>query len=91
MITTLTPQVLEGLEASFVEGRDILDGMRQRTPVQDPNDPGTYTVSFMLTVRRPMDLETAEIRRVTARMRLVGGADEEFEVFAVDGLADGEV
>ena len=85
-MNTLTPTLLKRLEQAFVEGRDVLESLERRTPVEDPDSPGTYTVSFMLTVRRPMDLETAEIRRVVARMRRVGPEDD-YEVFAVEGLA----
>lgn len=80
---SISPTVRKLLEQRFVEERDLIDGLREQRGVEDPSDPGTYVCSFMMTVRRPMDLETAELRRVVVRMRAAGDG---YEVVAVEGL-----
>lgn len=83
----ISPEVRRHLEQRFVEERDLIDGLREQRGAEDPSEPGTYVCSFMMTVRRPMDLETAELRRVVVRMR----ADAEgYEVVSVEGLDDEE-
>ncbi len=71
------------LEESFVEERDLLDGLREHRCREEAFEPGIYVCSFLMTVRRPMDLETAELRRVQVRMRAVGDG---YEVVSIQGL-----
>jgi hypothetical protein len=71
------------LEESFVEARDLIDGLREHHGEEDPSAPGTYRCRFLMTVRRPLDLETATLREVEVRMRRV---DDGYEVISVQGL-----
>lgn len=80
---SITDDVKRTLEASFVEERDLLDGLTGTDPTEQPGRPGVFGLSFVMTVRRPMDLETAELRTVTVTMRPATGG---FEIFRVDGL-----
>ena len=80
---TITADVRRKLEASFVEERDLVDGIREQRAIQEPGDPGVFGAAFLMTVRRPMDLETAELRRIRVKMRAAG---ETLEVFEVEGL-----
>ncbi|MCP4201953.1 MAG: hypothetical protein GY769_08475 [bacterium] len=80
---SISPGVRKTLEESFVEQRDLIDGLREHRGKEDPSEPGVYLCSFLMTVRRPMDLETAVRREVRVRMRAVGDG---YEVIAVQGL-----
>lgn len=80
---SISPDVRKTLEESFVEERDLLDGLREHRSREEAFEPGTYVCSFLMAVRRPMDLETAELRRVQVRMRAVGDG---YEVVSVQGL-----
>ncbi len=81
---SINAAVKKTLEECFVEERDLIDGLRDQRGLEDPSQPGTYLCSFLMTVRRPMDLETAELRKVRVRMRAV---DDGYEVISVEGLA----
>jgi len=81
---SISAAVRTTLEECFVEERDLIDGLREQRGQQDPSDPGTYLCSFLMTVRRPLDLETAELRKVEVRMRAVADG---YEVISVRGLA----
>lgn len=80
---SITDDVRRTLEASFVEERDLVDSVRGHRAIQEPGQPGTFGAAFMMTVRRPEDLETAELRRVSVKMRSTDGG---FEIFEVEGL-----
>ncbi len=75
--------VEEQLNASLVEKQDLLAGLGQTTPVEVLERPGTFRSNVELIVRRPLDLETAEVREVQVFMRRV---DSGMEVFEVEGL-----
>ena len=79
----LSADVRETLEESFVEERDLIDGLREQRGTEDPAVPGTFVCSFMMTVRRPLDLETAQLRKVEVRMRALSDG---YEVVSVEGL-----
>lgn len=66
-----------------MEERDLLDGLTGTEPMEQSGQPGVFGSSFVMPVRRPMDLETAELRKVTVTMRPATGG---FEIFRVDGL-----
>ena len=83
---SMSAAVRKTLEESFVEERDLIDGLREERAMEDPAVPGTFVVSFMMTVRRPMDLETATLRRVRVRMQAVSDG---YEVLSVEGLDGG--
>lgn len=83
---SISPAVRETLEESFVEERDLIDGLRDQRGTEDPAVPGTFVCSFIMTVRRPLDLETAELRKVQVRMRSVSDG---YEVLSVEGLGAG--
>ncbi|MFQ5525497.1 MAG: hypothetical protein ACE5GX_04480 [Thermoanaerobaculia bacterium] len=82
---SITEDVKRALEASFVEERDLIDGVREHKAVEEPDRPGIFGSSFVMTVRRALDLETAELRRVDVKMRSSAGG---FEIFQVDGLPE---
>lgn len=85
---TITEGVRKTLEESFVEERDLLDAVREERGDGAALPAEGLELTVILTVRRPMDLETAELRKVSVRLRPV---EEGFEVFALDGLPDGPV
>lgn len=78
-----SPDVRRLLEESFLEERDLYESLREHRPSEDPSEPGIFLSSFLMTVRRPMDLETAELRRVHVRMRRV---ESGYEVVSIRGL-----
>lgn len=80
---SIAPEVRRLLDEHLVEERDLIDGFRGLRGIDDPSTPGILIYSFMLTVRRPLDLETAELRRVKVRVRR---ADDGYEVLSVEGL-----
>lgn len=80
---SIGPAVRKTLEESFVEERELIDGLREQRSTEDPAVPGTYVCSFVMTVRRPLDLETARLRRVEVRMRALSDG---YEVVSVEGL-----
>ncbi len=80
---SIGPAVRKTLEESFVEECDLIDGLREQRGTEDPAVPGTFVCSFMMTVRRPLDLETAQLRRVEVRMRALSDG---YEVVSVEGL-----
>jgi hypothetical protein len=80
---TIGPEVRELLTSAFLEERDFIDSLRQEKPVEDPAEPGVFQSRCIVAVRRPLDLETAQLRRLTVRMRR--GASG-WEVFALEGL-----
>lgn len=82
---SLSSEVRKMLEERFIEQRDLIDGLREQRAREDPSEPGIHVCSFMMTVRRPMDLETAELRHVGVRMRVLDGG---YEVVSVNGLDD---
>ena len=75
--------VQELLNASLVEEQDLVAGLGQATPVEVLERPGTFRCNVELVVRRPLDLETAEVLQVQVFLRRV---DSGLEVFEVDGL-----
>lgn len=83
---SLSPAVRKTLEESFVEERDLIDGLREQRCTEDPANPGAFVCSFLMTVRRPLDLETAELREVQVRMR---AENDGYEVVSIDGLEGG--
>lgn len=82
---SISLSVRKTLEKCFVEGRDLIDSLRGHRYEEDPSEPGIYVCSFLMTVRRPMDLETAVRREVHVRMRRVGDG---YEVVSVQGLGE---
>ncbi len=83
---SINEAVRKTLEECFVEERDLIDGLREQRGLEDPLEPGTYLCSFLMTVRRPLDLETAELRKVSVRMRAV---NDGYEVISVAGIGSG--
>ncbi len=82
---SITDKVKRQLAASFVEERDFIDGIREQAAVLPTDRPEVFGFTFMMTLRRPADLETAEIRRIDVQMRPASGG---FEIFRVDGLPE---
>ncbi len=79
----LTPEVERLLRASMLDQRDLAAGIRQEQLVEVPGKAGHYRCLCTVAVRRPLDPETAQLRRLELSLRRSG---ETLEVYAVGGL-----
>lgn len=81
----LSEEVKRRLRSSLCEEHDLLDSVRQARFQEVPGKPGRRRSACLVAVRRPLDPETAELRRVEVTVREdqcgwvieeVGGLDE---------------
>jgi hypothetical protein len=80
----LSDGVRKALEAALVEESDFIDSLRRESFVENPERPGLFSSSCLVALRRPLDLETAELRRLEVDARRLPGG---WEVVAVRGFA----
>ena len=74
------------LRAALLDEKDLVEALRD-TPLEEvAGQPGQARCVVTLTVRRPLDPETAEVRRVEVFLR---AAEAGWRVDAVKGLAAG--
>ncbi len=72
------------LEANLLEERDLAESIGLSEIEEVPGTPGAYTCRCMVPVRRAFDPETAELRRLSLKLkRLDSGA---WQVESIDGL-----
>ena len=60
----LSEAAAEKLETALVAPSDFIEGVRLETLVEDPTRAGVFRCSCLVALRRPLDLETAELRRL---------------------------
>lgn len=83
MEITVPETISRQLHESMLDDKDLIDGIRLVEPVAVPERPGHYRCSCLVAVRRPLDPETAELRKLTVGLKRV---EETWEVLEVDGL-----
>ena len=80
---TLSDAVRRKLREALLEDQDLLVSLRRVRPVEDPERVGLYRCQCTVAVRRPLDPETSELRRLEVTLRRT---EEGFEVFDLTGL-----
>ncbi len=80
---TIDDPVRETLRRVLVEEHDLIDSVRRQRPEPIPGEKGRYRCSCLVAMRRPLDPETAEMRRVEVSIRPEG---ENWAIYAVSGL-----
>lgn len=83
MQITVPEPISKQLHESMLDDQDLIEGIRLVEPVAVPGRPGHYRCTCLVAVRRPLDPETAELRRLTVGLKRL---DETWEVLDVDGL-----
>ena len=73
------------LRKALLEEHDLIDSLRQQRPVEVPESPSVYAARCLVAVRRPLDLETSELRNLTVKLR---HTDSGWLIVGIDGLAD---
>lgn len=71
------------LSAALLDVNDLGEFLRHAKPESDPAQPGLARCAGLLPVRRALDPETSQLRRVEIVLRDTG---EGWEVVALDGL-----
>ena len=77
-------KVQHQLRLALIDADDLRGVLSQAEPEPVANPPGCFRARPTLAVPRPMDPETAEMRRLEVYLRPVGSGG--MEVFAVRGL-----
>lgn len=80
---TIDDEVRRTLRRVLVEEHDLLDSVRRQRPSPIPGEEGRYRCTCLVAMRRPLDPETAEMRRVEVSIRPEG---EGWAIYAVEGL-----
>ena len=80
---SMTETVRGQLRAVLLEDNDLIDSVRRQEPFPDPDELGQFRCEAAVAIRRPLDLETAVLRRVRVAVRK---KDEGWEIFEVEGL-----
>ena len=81
--TRIAEPVRQQLRLALVAERDLLEVVARADPRPVVGRPDLYHCSCRLTQPRPLDPETAEVRRVEIELRRI---DDGWEICGVDGL-----
>ena len=79
----LTDDVEQQLRESLLDGQDLIDAVRQGKRVPVVGEPEHFQCVCIVPVRRPLDPETAELRRLEVTCRRTPAA---VEIYRVKGL-----
>lgn len=79
----LSDDVRRQLREALVDEQFLLELVQVREPQEVPGQPGRRKGSYLAPIRRPLDPETAEMRKIRVFLREV---DEGWEIYQVEGL-----
>lgn len=82
---SIPPALRDRLREHLLEEQDLLEGIRHEELTEISGRPGRYRCTCTLALRRPLDPETAEMRRLQVVLRRLDS--ESWEVEEVEGLA----
>ena len=85
---SISEPVRRQLRAALLEERDLIDSLRRHPHTAVPGEPGSYSCSCKVAVRRPFDPETAELREIEITVRRMG--EQGWLVAKVEGLGSGD-
>ncbi len=81
----ISEQLRDLLRANLLEERDLVEAIGLAEIVEVSGEPGRYACRCVVPVRRPLDPETVELRRL--QLKLQRHESRGWEVESIDGLA----
>jgi hypothetical protein len=85
---SISEPVRRQLRAAMLEELDLISSLREQPPTEVPGQPGAYSCDCTVAVRRPLDPETAELKKLHVSLSKM---ESGWLVSHVDGLPTAEV